>query len=55
MPVGAYKPKEVQWSQATCNFSRATSGHNGSSIWRGPAGMAPQQRKYVQPKRAKNR
>ena len=55
MPVGAYKPKEVKWSQSTCNFSRQTSGHNGSSIWRGPSGSAPHQAKYIQPKQAKNR
>ena len=55
MPVGAYKPKHVKWSPAIANFSTQTSGHNGSSIWRGPAGMAPNQPKYIPAKQTKNR
>lgn len=55
MPVGAYKPKHVKWTPAVANFSTQTSGHNGSSIWRGPVGMAPNQPKYIPAKQTKNR
>ena len=55
MPVGPKMPKMVSWPQSTCNFSRQTSGFNGSSIWRGPPGSAPYQAKYIPPKQAKNR
>ena len=50
-----YMPKKSTMSEETANFPNATTAPGSTSVWGGPVGSAPIQKKYIAPKAAKKR